>query len=201
MNPLGGPRKLQTRCRHRGCPALTRNGYCDAHQHEREQRPRRIEPARAVEGLERILILRGGRLRGGRFGRDRMHVVRWCAGLKKQALRHPEIAAWIVERHETVVADEPMNPVPGNPAAIRLLGEQGVKLRWARAAGQADRRAFRLIRDPRDQTLRRGLRQRRRVLHLDHDAAAALHAYTGVRQLRPSRASSAALPSGPSLPA
>ena len=33
------PRKLKTRCRYRGCIALTRDGYCPAHRSQRYQRP------------------------------------------------------------------------------------------------------------------------------------------------------------------
>ncbi len=32
------PLKLKTRCRHRGCPAATRHGYCDQHVQERYHR-------------------------------------------------------------------------------------------------------------------------------------------------------------------
>ena len=91
------------------------------HQHEIEQRMRRIEPIAPVEALEfhlvaprrqvRAVCIRGDRVNGGGGSVD---------ATEEQASRHAHIAVGMVPRHEAVIAHEPVHAIPRQFAAIRF---------------------------------------------------------------------------------
>ena len=118
----------------------------EAQQFDVEQRPRRIERLGAVIGFERALI--GARGGGGvAAGRDAVDVLRRDRRVRQQRLaRHAVIAVGMVPRDKALVAPEPMDAVPRHRLAKRRVGEKLIQPPRGRAAGQADRKAARLLR-------------------------------------------------------
>src|SRR6185437_8446579 len=111
--------------------------------------------------------------------------------VEENAARGRHVVAAVGDRYKPLIADEPMDAIPGNLAAIGVGREQFIKLLWARSAGEADRNAPRIFRDPRQQKLGRRLGEHRRIGNRNDLAGmGGCHRQVSLRQLRPSRASS-----------
>src|ERR1700722_7892440 len=114
---------------------------------------------------------------------------------------HLHVVAAIGYRHEPFVADEPVHAVPGDFAAIGFGREQLIEPFRARSAGEANRNAASMRRNPCQHAVGGGLRQCRRIGNGDDLAlVAGGHRQLSFRQLRPSRSINSLASSGPSLP-
>ncbi len=98
-----------------------------------------LEHVRAVKTLQHRLVANRPPHRASRrpfppdaCSRRRRHMA------QKGGARHAEIAGRIGRRHEALIAQNPMHPVPGQPGLDRLLAEPLIE--WFRrvAAGQGD---------------------------------------------------------------
>ena len=106
----------------------------EPHEDEIEQRPRRIEPVRAVKRLEVFLVEPRGGFAEARRGLDRVDVApQRLDPIEQQPPRHAHIAQRIVLRNEAVVAHEPVHAIPRHLIAPRLFGEQAIESLRARA--------------------------------------------------------------------
>ena len=137
----------------------------DAHQHEIEQRPGRIELIGAIERFQ-LASRSGGRLRPG----SALSVgIGWMLACGRAAIEEKPAAPCAMllrgssAGDEALVADEPVHAVPRDSVSIGIGRQQLIELFRARSAGQADRDAAAVGVDPCHQTIRGGFRQRRRI--------------------------------------
>ena len=111
----------------------------EAEQSEVEKRPVELKRVRAVEPFQHGLIRFRRFVERHPFGLHGMHVLRGHRHVGEEGgPRHAEIAGRIRRRHEALVAENPMHPVPGQAGSDRLLGEELVERLRRIAPGERD---------------------------------------------------------------